>query len=284
MPHAAHLTQTLGRIGAVLMLPIIAVVGYPAGHLPVVAASERRLSRSDRPRAAGPSSARTCTRPVDGIGRDGEQRTTYRRLAFFFIGFLGLWSAAWLLALTLSWSAATAYWAVAKVIVWVLYPLAFWRAPVRKHLAFIGLRNRSALPGLAWGAVMTVAWVTLSLVVAPLRGQHLAPTPLTFGVLYTSLLTPACEEWLFRGYLQSIMTSLGSRFWITNTVTSSLFLLPHVIGWGFQGVLANNVASVLPLSIFAVSLLLGYTRHRSASLLGSVLLHAGNNVVSIFLR
>lgn len=115
------------------------------------------------------------------------QRLSSRRLCTFFAGFVALWIAAWLVAPALGWSRATAYWAVAKVLVWVLYPLLYWRAPLPEQLAF-------------------------------------------------------------------------------------------------AGVLAVNVLSPYPLTIFVLSLVLGYVRVRSGSLPGSVLVHAGNNALSAVLR
>jgi membrane protease YdiL (CAAX protease family) len=198
----------------------------------------------------------------------------------FFAGFLSLWVAAWLLALALGWSEATAYWAVAKVVVWVLYPLGYWRAPLPEQLAFVGLRTRDLPRGVAWGAGAAAVWVGLSLAVAPVRGQHFVAALVTFDTLYTCLLTPVCEEWLYRGYFQSAVLGLGRRFWVADGLTSLLFLAPHLVGWSFKGVLGANVLSIYPLTIFALSLVLGYVRHRSRSLVASMLLHAGNNTFS----
>jgi membrane protease YdiL (CAAX protease family) len=63
-------------------------------------------------------------------------------------------------------------------------------------------------------------------------------------------------------------------------VTSLLFLAPHAVGWSFKGVLAVSALSVYPLTIFALSLVLGYVRHRSGSPVASALVHAGNSAVS----
>jgi len=213
-----------------------------------------------------------------------QQRLTPGHFTVFFAGFLALWVAAWLVALEFEWAAATAYWAVAKVVVWVLYPLMFWQAPVREQMDFIGLKARDLPSGLAWGVLATAVWVGLSLAIAPLHGQRFVPTPVTFGALYTCLLTPVCEEWLFRGYVQTAIMGLGRRFWVANGVTSLLFLAPHLVGWSFKGVLAANALSVYPLTIFALSLVVGYVRHRSGSLVASILVHVGNNTFSSLWR
>jgi membrane protease YdiL (CAAX protease family) len=205
-------------------------------------------------------------------------------LTAFFVGFVALWVAAWLVALAFGWSEATAYWAVAKVSVWVLYPLLFWRAPLPEQLAFIGLRSRDLPRGLVWGAGATAVWAGLSLAVAPLRGQHVAPTAVTLDTLYVCLLTPLCEEWLFRGYLLPGIAAVGSGSRGAIVLTSLLFLVPHLVGWSFQGNLATNARSVYPPVLFGLGLVLGYVRVRSGSLPGSVLVHAGNNALSTVLR
>ena len=98
------------------------------------------------------------------------------------------------------------------------------------------------------------------------------------------MLAPACEEWLFRGYVESAITGLRRRPWAANVLTSLLFLVPHVVGWSFKGVLAANTLSVYPFTTFALSLVLGYVRHQSGSLVTSMLVHAGNNALSSWWR
>ncbi|GAB1640035.1 CPBP family intramembrane glutamic endopeptidase [Krasilnikovia sp. MM14-A1259] len=209
---------------------------------------------------------------------------TRGRIAVFFAGFIALWVMAWLVAQAAGWTGATAYWAAAKVAVWMVYPAAFWRAPLREQLAFIGLRRRDLRRGLLWGAGAAAVWVGLAIAVAPLRGQHLAPVPPAADFLYAVLLTPVCEEWLYRGYLLPTITGTGVLFWRANLVTSVLFVAVHLVGWAFQGTLPANALSVYPVSILVLSLVLGYLRHRTGSLLAPILLHVGNNAVNLWWR
>jgi membrane protease YdiL (CAAX protease family) len=218
--------------------------------------------------------------PADGV----VGRPTRARIAVFFAGFLALWALAWLVARALGWAGATAYWAPAKVVVWVVYPVVFWRVPLREQWAFVGLRRRDVPRALGWGAGAAVLWVGLSIALAALRGQHPAPVPLTVTTLYTVVLTPVCEEWLYRGYLLRLVTGTGTRFWPANVVTSVLFVAVHLLGWAFQGVLLANGLSVYPVTLFVLSLLLGYLRYRTGSLLAGILLHAANNAVSLWWR
>jgi membrane protease YdiL (CAAX protease family) len=211
-------------------------------------------------------------------------RLTRGRIAVFFAGFVALWVLAWLAARMIGWAEVTAYWAPAKVVVWVLYPVAYWRAPLREQLAFVGLRQRDLSRGLLWGAGAAALWVGLTVAVAPLRGQHVVPAPLTIDALYAFLLTPVCEEWLYRGYLLPAITGAGTPFRTANVVTSLLFVAIHLVGWAFQGAFLANTLSVYPLTIFVLSLALGYLRHRTGSLVASILMHAGNNAVSLWWR
>jgi membrane protease YdiL (CAAX protease family) len=211
-------------------------------------------------------------------------RLTRGRIAVFFAGFVALWVLAWLVARAAGWVGVTAYWAPAKLVVWVLYPLAYWRAPLREQLAFVGLRPRDLSRGLLWGAGAAAVWVGLTVAVGSLRGQHAGPVPLTIDTLYAVLLTPACEEWLYRGYLLPGITGAGMPFRAANLVTSLLFVAIHLVGWAFQGVFLANTLSIYPLTILVLSLTLGYLRHRTNSLGGSILMHAVNNVMSLWWR
>ncbi|HNX48547.1 MAG TPA: CPBP family intramembrane metalloprotease [Thermoanaerobaculaceae bacterium] len=213
-----------------------------------------------------------------------EQRLTPLRVGMFIAGIFSLWVAAWLVSGALGLEKATTYWLPAKALVWVVYPLLYWRASPGKQLVFIGWRQADMHCGLIWGVGAAVVWVALSLMTAPTQGrQHLA-LHITLTLVYSTLVTPILEETLFRGYIQSAIIGLGWRPWTAITVTSLLFVVLHFVGWSFQGVLPANALSVYPSILFALSLLLGFVRHRSGSLLASTTLHLVNNVTSTWLH
>jgi membrane protease YdiL (CAAX protease family) len=217
-----------------------------------------------------------------------------RRVVVFVGLFFALWTGAWLINLAVAdwWGSSLgglAYWVVAKFLVWVVFPALFWggrqvltRAGLAHQAAFIGLRRDTVRQGLRLGLVATAIWIVLSLAVAAPGGIRIAGVGLV-GV-YTFLVTPVFEEVLFRGYIQSALIAHGLRFWVVNVTGAGLFLLAHCLGWAFEGVLGSNLLSTYPLSIILLSLVLGYVRHRSDSLLASILLHVGNNAFSTILK
>jgi membrane protease YdiL (CAAX protease family) len=220
-----------------------------------------------------------------------------RRIVVFVGSFFVLWTGAWLVNLAVAqwWLLSSgslrslAYWAVAKFLVWIVFPVLYWggrraltRAGLACQAAFIGLRRDTVGRGMRVGLVATVIWLSMSLAVAVPGGVGITVVGLIS--VYTFLLTPVFEEVLFRGYLQSALVAHGVRYWLVNLIGAGLFLLVHCLGWAFQRALVDNLVSTYPVSIVLVSLVLGYVRHRSDSLLASILLHAGNNAFSAVVK
>jgi membrane protease YdiL (CAAX protease family) len=124
-------------------------------------------------------------------------------------------------------------------------------------------------------------WIALSSLRFFLTGQHFELRMNVFIACYAVILTPVFEEIMFRGYIQSSLAALKTPFLLTDLITTALFLVPHCIGWNFQGVLSANL-TIGGISVIAIlSLVLGFVRYTSKSLVGNVLLHVINNLVSI---
>ena len=71
----------------------------------------------------------------------------------------------------------------------------------------------------------------------------------------------------------------GHSFFVANIISSLMFVVLHMPGWYFMGVLSENfVGPVGAFSIFLVSLAFGYATHRSRSVMGGVLCHFLNNL------
>ena len=259
-----------------------------------------------KPSRAGRNGAemiRSSDRTVDwGSGPAPDHVRTVlsgRRIGAFVVLFFGLWTAAWLgyLAIGDHWGLSgqplrgLAYWAAAKCLVWVVFPLFFWggrrsatRAGLIEQLNFIGLRRDTVCSGLVFGAGFTAIWLAVSLAQAAIGVMSLVTTAIGVVGAYAIVATPVFEEILFRGYLQSTLVASGVRFAYVNVIGAVLFLLIHCLGWSFQGTLVANLLSAYPASLIVVSLLLGYVRHRSGSLLASIMLHMGNNAFSAFVK
>lgn len=102
------------------------------------------------------------------------------------------------------------------------------------------------------------------------------------AVLLGVAFSPVSEEILYRGF---ILRELGERmgFWSANLLTSVLFVLIHWPYWiwatGFK--LSMAITSV---TIFILSLFLGYLVKLTGSIWPSVAAHILNNFVASFLR
>ena len=95
-------------------------------------------------------------------------------------------------------------------------------------------------------------------------------------------LGPIAEEILFRGFLlQKIQVIIGS--WKANIATSFLFVAIHFPNWIYTGKASLEILT-LSLSIFALSVLLGYLMQKSESLLPSIIVHMLNNAISFCRR
>lgn len=177
--------------------------------------------------------------------------------------------------------ADTVYWILAKFLVWVVFPFLFMAQPLWKQAVFIGLQAQCLRRGLMFGAGAAAVWLFLSALRFFLTGQHFGLSMSAFIAFYTVILTPIFEEIMFRGYIQSALTALKTPFALADVITTALFLVPHCIGWSFQGVLSANLTFGGIGTIAVVSLLLGFVRYASNSLAGSMLLHMVNNLISI---
>jgi membrane protease YdiL (CAAX protease family) len=84
-----------------------------------------------------------------------------------------------------------------------------------------------------------------------------------------------------RGFLLKRIELNGHSFWRANALTTVVFVAMHLPGWYFQGratTIVGFAQQVPPLA--ALSLLFGWTKRRSGSLYGAIVLHAINNFYS----
>ncbi len=97
---------------------------------------------------------------------------------------------------------------------------------------------------------------------------------LSYGVLQTGLT----EEFLFRGLLTGALQR-RLPLWSANLVQALLFLVPHIVIVAFVG---PGLWGILP-GVFIGSLILGWERMKSGSILGPWIVHATANVTTCML-
>lgn len=92
-----------------------------------------------------------------------------------------------------------------------------------------------------------------------LQENRLLPTEFSFPLLNVLVIAPLFEEFLLRGAIQGNLEK-GYSFWNANLISSVFFVILHIPGWYFMGVLVDNLTNPFggALSIFLVSLAFGY--------------------------
>jgi membrane protease YdiL (CAAX protease family) len=160
------------------------------------------------------------------------------------------------------------------------------RRPLAESARRAGLQvgdRRYLAPALAAAAVSAgalAAWHPSEAMVrggSAMRAFHglgASGATLVLALLYGVLKTGFSEELLFRGLIAG---SLGRRLplWVANLLQALVFLVPHL----FVLKVMPELWPLLPI-VFAASLLMGWLRIRSGSILGPWLIHAAANVTT----
>jgi membrane protease YdiL (CAAX protease family) len=184
--------------------------------------------------------------------------------------------------------------ALVNLVVLAGVPLALYaswhrlrhRRPLRESAGRAGLRvgdPRYLLPALAVAALSGVAiavWppspalVRSGSAMRPFLGLGASAATLALALLYGVVKTGFSEELLFRGLIAG---SLGRRLplWAANLLQALVFLAPHLLILRVM----PEMWPLLPI-VFATSLVLGWLRIRSGSILGPWLIHAAANVTT----
>ena len=124
------------------------------------------------------------------------------------------------------------------------------------------------LAGLGGGIGLAIALT--GIIPNYLAGNRILPDQISFSLLNMLVIAPLFEEFLLRGAIQGNLER-AYPFWSANLINSVMFLILHVPGWFFMGVLWR--ISQIPLAVpspFLVSLGFGYAAHRSRSVLGGL--------------
>ncbi len=231
-------------------------------------------------------------RSIDDISRKDRPHGTL--LLWFLLAFFVIWALRATLFFEVdgkieSSSLRLVYSNFLKLALWVVPPVIYLRRVVRTDaLRYLKLTSKPSARGLILATFVTVAffagiilfeWVTAGKTVKLLLES--APAEWLKVLL---MVSPSSffEELLFRGF---ILNQLNERtgFWKANALTSLLFVLVHWPNWlwvnGFKSWIVFT-----SVSIFILSLFLGYLMRLTNSLWPSVAGHAVNNFIATYLR
>jgi membrane protease YdiL (CAAX protease family) len=201
------------------------------------------------------------------------------------------WIVAWLIDLSLRahfhWDsqADTVYWITMKALLWVLPAIIAVRVFVRASVVdFMELAPARLRQGLIWGCGVGVALVVVTFLGKTLPSGKQA-RDITFSLVFLNAVAvaPLVEEIALRGFYLKLLEQSGRSFWISNALATLVFVAMHVPGWLFSGrfpSMMNLAQAMIPLA--GLSLLFGWTKKRSASLYGAIIVHAVNNLYSAF--
>lgn len=202
-----------------------------------------------------------------------------------FAALLGVWIGAWLLKIRLgkvyAWLSggwgSFLYWTTAKLVIWIGPAVWLLKWSGRTLVEVFNLPNWRGW--LLWGGGVGLAVASTGIIPNYLQGRAVLPSQLDFGLVNVLIIAPIFEELLMRGAVQGNLER-HYPFWAANVITSLLFVLLHVPGWYFMGVLWDNLTRPAggALSIFLVSLAFGFAAQRSRSVMGGVLAHFLNNL------
>ncbi len=115
-------------------------------------------------------------------------------------------------------------------------------------------------------ALFLLPFAIASIALSYSKGFHKIPLSL---ILIQILGVALPEELFFRGYLQTEIKEMTRNPWKSITLTSILFTIAHL----FKGITPLNVGVFLP------SLIFGYLREKTGSLLAPILFHALSNIL-----
>ena len=212
---------------------------------------------------------------------------TRRYVAVWPFALFAAWVAAWTVNLALrsrtGWDTGTdtVYWIAMKVIVWVLPAVLAIRLLERASVGeFMELRRPGR--GLLWGSGVGALLVAVKYLGKTLPSHATLHMPqLSLVFVNAVVVAPLVEEVTLRGFLLKGLELNGQSFWRANALTTVVFVAMHLPGWYFQGrttTLVSFAQRAAPLAV--LSLLFGWTKKRSGSLYGAIVLHAINNFYS----
>lgn len=208
-------------------------------------------------------------------------KSTYLTFALLII----VWIGAWLLKLDaeeyLLWLKSSGgsfvYWLIAKILIWIIPAMFLLKISKRDLNVVFNLSNWRSWLG--WGGGIGLLIALTGIIPNYVQNKPILPTSFSWPLINVLVIAPIFEEFLFRGAILGNLQKKYSPF-IANLISSAMFLLLHIPGWYFMGVLTDNLARPAggALSIFLVSIAFGLATQRSKSVMGGIIAHFLNNL------
>lgn len=169
-----------------------------------------------------------------------------------------------------------------KIIIWiipvVLYLKFFENINCLKYLKL----NTNLKSGFIWSVSIIIVGIVILIIILNLKIYQFTNP---FQNQYSSviLIAPILEEITFRGFILNKLNEISS-FWYVNIITSILFVAIHIPGWIIinETIILYDMIQLI-ISIFIISIILGWVMQKSGSLYPAIVLHAINNYFSILL-
>lgn len=186
---------------------------------------------------------------------------------------------------------AQTYYLRSSIFLQISFRLATWTLPVLICIAvshenpFDYLKMmRKAGKGFLWGTALGAGLILLNVISAFLLKGYVA---FNFNIglelwLKSVILVGFSEEILFRGFFLQKYAEIAG-FWKSNTTCAALFMLVHIIGWGFLGqlILPHILKSAVYIFVFALAQ--GVVLKKTDSLWACIIIHSVNNMLSLVL-
>ena len=208
-------------------------------------------------------------------------KSTYLTFALLII----VWIGAWLLKLDaeeyLLWLKSSGgsfvYWLIAKILIWIIPAMFLLKISKRDLNVVFNLSNWRSWLG--WGGGIGLLIALTGIIPNYVQNKPILPTSFSWPLINVLVIAPIFEEFLFRGAILGNLQKKYSPF-IANLISSAMFLLLHIPGWYFMGVLTDNLARPAggALSIFLASIAFGLATQRSKSVMGGIIAHFLNNL------
>ncbi|MFE3845870.1 lysostaphin resistance A-like protein [Thermoplasmatota archaeon] len=142
--------------------------------------------------------------------------------------------------------------------------------------------NTNLKSGFIWSVSIIIVGIVILIITLNLKIYQFT-NPIQIQYINVIFISSILEEITFRGFILNKLNEISS-FWYANIITSILFVVIHIPGWIIinETIILYDMIQLI-ISIFIISIILGWVMHKSGSLYPAIILHAINNYFSILL-